>query len=1053
MAKKRASRTTRATAKKKAAPRKRKPVEPSQEAGKSPESAFQLTSEKIESALLADDQTHLLEEYFGEEQLQELRQLAAQAQSRSTRGGPRVLILPGIMGSSLGLPGTFFDDTIWIGPSDIVRGNLSMLSLQGGDPKVKPLGVIQFAYLQMKLRLKIAGFNADFFPFDWRLSIDKLGSQLAAQIRKETEAGSGTGRARPNGRSLSLVAHSMGGLVARAALSELDDGAAAVQRLVMLGTPNYGSFVPVQALRGEYSVVQKVAAADLVHDAKQLTETVFNTFPGLYQLLPFPEKYSALDLYNPSTWPATAPRPRTAILNAVRAVQQKLAPGSDRMSLIAGVDQDTVTNLQMKQDDFEYLITQAGDGTVPLEFAKLENVSTWYVPESHGNLPNNGQVIRATINLLETGATSELPQDWTPRRRSAEKSLEPAPEPFDGRTGNDISRREMRHLMSELAAPMKPTTVIKRGVRTEAVASELSQEPIVVGRRRQQRIDIFVARGDVTQVDSRAVVLGLFNDVAPSGAADAFDKRLGGVITEFTERRMFSGNVGEIFMMPAGRQQVRTEMLVFAGMGSFDMIDGDVLRLVAQNAARTLISTGVSDFATVVLGGSTAAGIRDALSSLVDGFLAGIKDADKSRRMRSITICENDPDRYEILRRELLHLATTPIMDDVEITVEPILLPQSLPTEESRRGADQGPEPCYLFVHRQTATFADPEAAESSGGTEEILTLQSSILTPTGKGTVVTDDREIDQIGLRRHLESIEMSSFNNDRIEAFGTTLAEMLLPESIRTLLKDNSDHPLVVIHDAEASRMPWETICINKKFPVMEQGLSRKYAAENLSVAKWLEERRISDILNILLVINPTGDLPGAKAEGAAVAALMANDRSIQATTIEGDQATWTRLRSELRSGKYDVLHYAGHAFFDPTDRSRSGLICNGGRVLSGADLAGIGGLPALAFINGCEAARIRSRTERDGGRASQERIEKNVSLAEAFLRGGIANYLGTYWPVGDAAALTFSKIFYHWMLQRESIASALLKARQAVLDVPSVDWADYIHYGSPNFQLKK
>ena len=32
--------------------------------------------------------------------------------TRSVRGGPRVLILPGIMGSKLGRRGTFFDDVI-----------------------------------------------------------------------------------------------------------------------------------------------------------------------------------------------------------------------------------------------------------------------------------------------------------------------------------------------------------------------------------------------------------------------------------------------------------------------------------------------------------------------------------------------------------------------------------------------------------------------------------------------------------------------------------------------------------------------------------------------------------------------------------------------------------------------------------------------------------------------------------------------------------------------------------------------------------------------------
>ena len=657
MAKRKKAASSRASAPKKTAKKKapsRRPtatkraerVEPQRESG------FRLTSENVEAALFSNEQTHLLEEYFGEEQLQELRELAAQAQSRNTRGGPRVLVLPGIMGSKLGIPGRLFNNTIWVDLVDIVRGNLKMLSLQGGDARVKPLGVILFSYLQLKLRLKIAGFNADFFPFDWRQSIDTLGAQLAETIRRETGAEDRSGRTRLRGRNLCLVAHSMGGLVARAALSQLSDQPDAVSRLVMLGTPNHGSFAPVQALRAEYPVVKKVAAIDLVHNAEQLAQLVFSTLPGLCQMLPFADKFSAIDLYKVQNWPTTKPQPRAAILNSVQAVQKSLAPGDERMALIAGVDQETITNLRVRDGDFEYLTSRAGDGTVPLEFAKLDNVATWYAEESHGSLPNNREVIRATIDILQTGRTSELTDSWSPDRRAGERKWEPASEPFDGRTGNDISPREIRQLLYEVAAPMKPVAVTSRVVRTEAGTTELSKEPIVVGRKRQHRIDLFMARGDVTQVDTRAVVLGLFNDVAPSGAASAFDKRLGGVITEFTERRMFSGNVGEIFVMPALRQQVQTEMVVFAGLGSFDSIDGDVLRLVSENVARTLISTGINEFATVLLGGGSTAGVRDSLASMVDGFLAGIKDADTSRRMRSITICEHDPDRYEVLRTQ-----------------------------------------------------------------------------------------------------------------------------------------------------------------------------------------------------------------------------------------------------------------------------------------------------------------------------------------------------------------------------------------------------------------
>lgn len=719
---------------------------------------------------------------------------------------------------------------------------------------------------------------------------------------------------------------------------------------------------------------------------------------------------------------------------------------------------------------------------MPLDFAVLDGDRTWYVAESHGSLPNNRSVIRATIDLLERGTTSVLSNtlDRSSERRSV--NLNPPELELPATDSNGVAvPRDVRNLLADVAAPMSSSSIGPAPtLRLKEHSAELSQEPIVIGRRRQHRIDVLLAQGDATQVGSRAVVLGLFNDVDPAGAALAFDKRLDYAITEFTERRMFSGNAGEVFIMPASRHQIRSEMLVFMGLGSFDSFDNDVVQMVAENAARTLVKTGVNDFATVLLGGNSSAGIRDQLASLVRGFLSGIRDADVDHRMRSITICEMNSDRYELIRQELLHLAVTPLLDDVEISVESYTLPEAPEVRDQTRGGHAGPEPCYLFVRRQSEVFADPE--QEDNGTSPIgqFLLQSSILTPAGnKATVITDSKNVITTELNSILAEIEQSNFMIETLQgedSFGNRLAQLLLPESVQRVLESvGRDHPLIVIHDAVASRIPWETIALNKGewFPAQTAGLSRKYAAENLSVAKWLESRRLDRTLRVLLVVNPTLDLPGAQAEGDRVAALLNAAGNIELTRVDGRDATWNRLHSELKSGNYDVLHYAGHAFFDSDDRSRSGLICFGGRVLSGADLSGIGSLPALAFFNACEAGRVRGSAPlpqnqfdekvaalRDGAIAStaeqrdnlEERIERSVSLAEALLRGGIANYLGTYWPVGDAPAERFAETFYQRVLNGASLGEAIRDARQTVHDLNSVDWADYIHYGSPQFRLK-
>ncbi len=65
-------------------------------------SAFKLNDQVVEKYLASGEHSGMLEDYFGEEAYRELRRLAREASSRSVRGGPRVLIIPGIMGSKIG---------------------------------------------------------------------------------------------------------------------------------------------------------------------------------------------------------------------------------------------------------------------------------------------------------------------------------------------------------------------------------------------------------------------------------------------------------------------------------------------------------------------------------------------------------------------------------------------------------------------------------------------------------------------------------------------------------------------------------------------------------------------------------------------------------------------------------------------------------------------------------------------------------------------------------------------------------------------------------------
>jgi hypothetical protein len=505
---------------------------------------------------------------------------------------------------------------------------------------------------------------------------------------------------------------------------------------------------------------------------------------------------------------------------------------------------------------------------------------------------------------------------------------------------------------------------------------------------------------------------------------------------------MFTGNVGEISIIPTGRHPLQADMVTFAGLGAFDKFNYAVLGLVAENLIRTFLKTKVDDFATVLFGGASGGDPAPTLFNMLQGFIRGLRDADVFHRFQGVTICETDKDRYDAIKHEIYRLSGTALFQDIQVVIDEVPMPP--PRAPRVYGLQESKKRRQVYLIMRCEKLQD----------ETLLGFESSVLTAGAKATVVKSRSEISPAVLEKHLERIRNNGFTFGKLKDFGSDLAKLVLTPDITTILSRYPDDHLVIVHDALSSRIPWETIYVDSYFPAAQGGLSRRYLADNLSVAKWLADRQHGDTLDVLLVVDPTEDLPGAAQEGQRIQDLFGGyTSSVKLTVLKGSQAQKSTLLSHFSSGAYDVIHYAGHAFFDSDFPANSGILCSGRQVLSGTELAGVGNLPSLMFFNACEAGRIRApKNANEKKLAMVKRIQRNVGLAEAFLRGGVANYLGTYWPVGDAPAKQFAEVFYGELLRGESVGDALLKARQKVQDLKSVDWADYVLYGSPDFTVK-
>lgn len=357
-----------------------------------PYDRFAWSDEEVEEMLARGDHERELVAFFGASEYRVIDQLARAARA-APAGGERIWIVPGMMGTQLGLQRRDGapNDLLWLDPVDIAAGRLTLLKLPGAAHVVQ-LGAVLHSSLRMKLRLRAAGFDPVIFSYDWRLGIADAAKRLARQLRADPA------------RTIHLVAHSMGGLVCRAALAHA--GLERVRRVVMLGTPCAGSFAPVQGLRGTYAVVRKIARIDGHHSAEWLTREVFRTFPGLYEMLP--AALDDRDWFDAQAWPQSDLTPDAELLARARHAVRTLPPPDARLRAIAGTGCETVTAAYRAAQELEYTVTLDGDGTVPADSAAAGGVPAWYANVAHSELMRDADLARAVVALLHD-ASPALP--------------------------------------------------------------------------------------------------------------------------------------------------------------------------------------------------------------------------------------------------------------------------------------------------------------------------------------------------------------------------------------------------------------------------------------------------------------------------------------------------------------------------------------------------------------------------------------------------------------------------------------------------------------------
>jgi Lecithin:cholesterol acyltransferase len=265
----------------------------------------------------------------------------------------------------------------------------------------------QVAMQQLGQQLAPYGYQVMPWGYDWRLRVQGSGAALASTIRANATSAA----------PCSIVGHSLGGLVARAAWASLvgSGDQNLVRRIVTLGSPHYGSYAVVQIWSGGTDLVDQLSAISIFAAGLSMAiSPILNAHPWsppqLMQLMAsWPSFYEALptlgapdaaqdpyrsDLYTATNWPANRFISQ-ALLDESRdsfapfLLSANSMPPSWVLTTVAGTGFLTYNSLQSPQAlGNNVAMTQAavGDNSVTESSALLTSSAQWTLHCTHNNL-------------------------------------------------------------------------------------------------------------------------------------------------------------------------------------------------------------------------------------------------------------------------------------------------------------------------------------------------------------------------------------------------------------------------------------------------------------------------------------------------------------------------------------------------------------------------------------------------------------------------------------------------------------------------------------------
>jgi CHAT domain len=280
-------------------------------------------------------------------------------------------------------------------------------------------------------------------------------------------------------------------------------------------------------------------------------------------------------------------------------------------------------------------------------------------------------------------------------------------------------------------------------------------------------------------------------------------------------------------------------------------------------------------------------------------------------------------------------------------------------------------------------------------------------------------------------------------KLERAGKYAYGHLVPPKIQMLLETCPADHLRLDIDERLIDLPWELIHDGTDFLCMRYATGRRLLSDQ-SFSTPNHHPGSAAQTRVLVVADPTGDLPAAREEGRLVADLLQGRCGMR---LDGPTSNISKKDFLLCLREYDVVHFAGHASHDPTSPDESYLVFSDGEIQAFEIARFIANRsPALVFLNACWSAEEL--------RDPESYSPMMRGLGRTFLFAGVNAFLGYLVPVPDQSATRFALRFYECVAQGQTIGESVRLARIVIREAceeRDLTWSAALLYGDPTHRV--